>query len=414
MTTYVLGAGIVGVTTAYFLAKAGHQVTVIDAANSIGTAATNSNAGMISPSDAVAWASPEAPLRMLGTLTGRTKDVQITPAMFSRYSRWGLEFLRECTAQRHTHNTLSRLEMCLYSQRTMNELASAEQLEYDQTVDQGILYVYRDATPLAAAAERARLLADHGHQIVMLSADEVVEREPALRAQRGNIAGAAYGVTDATGDARLFTIALAKRCEALGVRFELGVRIKSLEVSNNRVVAAHTDQGRHSGEAFVLCLGSGSAAVARTAGLRLPILPVKGYCVDYPIRSEGVVPQMSGVDERNLVAWSRLGDRLRFTTGAEFGATDSTVTEKALAPIRRTIAEMFPTAADYGNGDVRTGLRPVTPAGSPLVGSTRRDGLYLNTGHGSMGWTMGCGSARVISDLMTGRQPAIGGVGSRG
>lgn len=414
MTTYVLGAGVVGVTTAYFLAQSRSDVVVIDAADTIGAAATNANAGMIAPSDAVAWPSPQAPLRMLKTFLHLSGDVRIGSAMVGRHIPWGLRFLRECTAQRHERNTVARLELALYSQKTMAELVQAENLQYDQSVGPGILYVYSDEVLLDGAAARARLLAEHGHRIDILTADAAIALEPALAPRREVLAGAVHGITDSTGDARLFATDLARRCEGLGVSFQMGVRAEALELHGNRITGVSTNRGRLQGDTFVLCLGSGSAALARTVGLRLPILPVKGYCADYVIRAEDKAPDISGVDEKHLVAWCRLGDRLRFTTGAEFGVGDQTIESRAIQPIRESINEFFPRSADYENGSIRTGLRPMTPGGPPLVGATRYDGLYLNTGHGSMGWTMACGTARAISDVIAGREPAVPTVQARG
>jgi D-amino-acid dehydrogenase len=407
MKTLVLGGGVVGVTTAYFLAKAGHEITVVEEKEGLGLEATAANAGIIAPGHSFAWASPRAPRMLLQSLRGAETAIRVRLGGDLRLYTWGLRFLRECTADRARRNTLVKLRLCQYSQAVMNELVRVEGLEY-HAITRGALYLYRDPGELEAGTKKMALLGEHGQKQEVLDASEVAKLDPVFEPVKQKIAGAIRDLGDSSGDGRLFVENLARVCrDTLGVTIRLGVRVTALRGEGDRIESVLTSAGPLTAENYVLALGVGSPTVARTAGVRLPIYPAKGYSSTFPLRPGGPAPTIPGVDERWLVGWSRLGDRLRLTSTAEFAGYDWGWTPRDFNNILRLARDLFPDAADYDRGQYRACLRPMTPDGPPILGLGRYRNLFFNCGHGHMGWTMACGTARIVTDLMTGRMPEI-------
>jgi len=405
--TLVLGGGVVGVTTAYYLATAGHEVTVVEEKDALGLEATAANAGIIAPGHSFAWASPRAPRMLWQSLRGAETAIRVRLAPDLRLYTWGLRFLRECTAERARRNTLVKLRLCQYSQSVMNELVRAERLEY-HAVTKGALYLYRNAAELEAGTKKMALLAEHGQKQEILGAREVAKLDPVFEPVADKFAGAIRDLGDSSGDGHVFVENLARVCrERLGVVVKLGARVTGLEADGDRIGAALTSQGRLTADNYVLALGVGSPIVARTAGVRLPIYPAKGYSSTFPLKSGGLAPTIPGVDEQWLVGWSRLGDRLRLTSTAEFAGYDWGWMPRDFNNILRLARDLFPDAADYDRGQYRACLRPMTPDGPPILGLGRHRNLFLNCAHGHMGWTMACGTARIVADLMTGRMPEL-------
>ena len=407
MKTLVLGGGVVGVTTAYFLAKAGHEVTVVEEKDGLGLEATASNAGIIAPGHSFAWASPRAPRMLWQSLRGAETAIRVRLAPDLRLYTWGLAFLRECTAERARRNTLIKLRLCQYSQAVMQELVRTERIEY-HAVTKGALYLYRDPAELEAGTKKMALLAEHGQKQEILGASEVAKLDPVFEPVRGKIAGAIRDLGDSSGDAHVFVEQVARVCrEKLGVTIRLDTRVTELRASGDRIDAVVTSDGALTADTYVLALGVGAPIVARTAGVRLPIYPAKGYSSTFPLKPGGLAPTIPGVDERWLVGWSRLGDRLRLTSTAEFAGYDWGWTPRDFNNIRSLASDLFPDAADYERGTFRACLRPMTPDGPPILGLGRHRNLVFNCGHGHMGWTMACGTARIVADLMTGRMPEV-------
>jgi D-amino-acid dehydrogenase len=403
MKVLVLGGGVVGVTTAYYLAREGVEVALLEGAGELGADATAGNAGLIAPGHSFAWASPRAPAMLARSLLGKQTAIQVRLRPDLDLVRWGLRFLRECTTERAQRNTLVKLRLCRYSQRLLDELAREEQIDYLDS-HRGILYLYRDARDLGLGAARMQFLADNGQEVRILDAAGVVELEPAFDAVQHRIAGAVYSPTDASGNAQIFTRRVAEAAERRGARIRLSTRVRALQAAGDRITGVVTDTGVEQADAYVLALGVGSPAVARTVGIRLPIYPAKGYTVNFPLRA-GAAPKTGGVDEEVLVAWAPLGDKLRMTSTAEFTGFDRSVPDASFANIMRVARELFPDAADYTAGERRACLRPMTPDGPPVIGRGRHANLWFNTGHGHMGWTMACGSSRALADLIQGRTP---------
>lgn len=407
MKTLVLGGGVVGVTTAYFLARAGHEVTILEEKDGLGLEASAGNAGIVAPGHSFAWASPAAPAMLLRSLRGDETAIRVRLTADPQFYAWGVRFLRECLPARARRNTLIKLRLCQYSQRVMNELVRAEGIDY-HAVAKGALYLYRDPALLGAGIKKMALLAEHGQKQEILDPAGVAKLDPVFELVRSKIAGAIRDLGDSSGDSRLFTERLGAFCrDRLGVTIKLGARVTALRTGGDRIDAVVTSDGPLTADSYVLALGVGSAGVARTAGVSLPIYPAKGYSSTFPLRPGGLAPTVPGVDEQWLVGWSRLGDRLRLTSTAEFAGYDWGWTPRDFNNILRFARDVFPDAVDFDRGEYRACLRPMTPDGPPILGLGRYRNLFFNCGHGHMGWTMACGTARIVADLMSGRMPEL-------
>jgi D-amino-acid dehydrogenase len=407
MKALVLGGGVVGVTTAYFLAKAGHEVTLVEEKDALGLEATGGNAGIIAPGHSFAWASPRAPRMLWQSLRGAETAIRVRLTADPRLYAWGLRFLRECTSARARRNTLIKLRLCQYSQRVMDELVRAEGIEY-QAIYKGALYMHRDPAEFETGIKKMALLAEHGQKQEILDANALARLEPAFEPIKSKIAGAIRDLGDSSGDSRLFSEALARVArDKHGLAIKLGTRVGALRADGDRIDGVVTSGGLLTADSYVLALGVGAPIVARTAGVSLPIYPAKGYSSTFPLKPGGLAPTISGVDEQWLVGWSRLGNRLRLTSTAEFAGYDWGWTPRDFNNILRLARDLFPEAADYERGEYRACLRPMTPDGPPILGLARHRNLFLNCGHGHMGWTMACGTARIVTDLMTGRMPDL-------
>ncbi len=402
----MLGAGVVGVATAHRLAERGHSVEVVDQRSSVARDTSASTAGLIAPGHSYAWASPSAPAMLLRSLRGHDTSIRVVPRVDLDLARWGLMFLRECTSARARRNTLAKLALAQFSQKALGELAAREGIDYRQAGG-GILYLYRTAEQLERAARLSVLMRENGQQQRVLDGDEVADIEPALKHSSATFAGAIHDSGDATGDPERFTRALAERCEALGVSFRFYTSVKAIQAEGDSVTRVVTDGEDLHADAFVLTMGPGSARIARTAGVRLPIYPAKGYTLTAPIIDGDRAPLVGGIDEGTLVAWSRFGDELRMSATAEFAGYDRRHTARDFVGILAAGNELFPDAVDWSGARYRTGLRPMTPHGAPIIGAGRHDNLFFNTGHGHVGWTMACGSARLVTDLVEGRRPEL-------
>ena len=324
-----------------------------------------------------------------------------------RFWLWGLKFLRNCTTARQRANTLPKLRLCLYSQAATAELLAETGIACHMD-SRGILYLYRHGEKLEAGIANMALLKDHGHVQEVIDVERVVALEPALAGQRQLLAGAILGHRDESGDSFMFTANLAAFCaERLGVEFRYGATIQGLASEGGRITAVDTDKGAVTGDAYVMCLACGSPAILRSAGMNASIYPVKGYSMTFPVAGAKGAPTMGGIDEEALIAWSRLGERVRLTATAEFTGYDTSCTIGDFTPMKRVMRELFPDCGDMDQATYWACLRPMTPDGPPIMGRGRLENLWYNTGHGHIGWTMACGSARIVADLIQRRAPAI-------
>ena len=407
MRIVVLGAGIVGVTTAYELATDGHEVVVVDRQDKAAMETSFSNAGMVSPGHAYTWASPRAPKILWQSIfrddVALRLRLRLDPAMW----RWCWRFLQECTSERAAINTAHKVRLCLYSQERFAEINGRIPIDYDRRT-QGAIYVYRDQDHLDRGVGSMRILTDNGVTLRPVSTEEAVDIEPALAPDSPNIAGAIYCPTDESGDCHKFANAIALHCEAnLGVTFRWSTEVRRIVAEGDRITKVETDKGPVTADAFVLALGSYSPALSRQIGCDMPIYPVKGYALTVPVDGHNGAPSLCGVDEKYLIAWSRLGDRLRVTATADFAGFDRSLNERDFVHMLSTLRNLFPDAGAYDKASRWAGLRPMTPKGTPMLGVSPKRNLFLNTGHGHIGWTMSMGSARVVADVIAGRKPDI-------
>lgn len=412
MKIAVLGAGVVGVTTAWYLCARGHDVVVLDRAAAPALGTSFANGGQISVSQTGPWANPRAPAQVLRWLGREDAPLlfrfRADPALF----KWGVRFLIECLPGRTRRNTLDALALGLYSRAALRELRRELGLDYDQQT-RGILQLYEDRGDFLDASDRAKELTAHGCRVDTLSRDECIAVEPALAYSELRIVGGTYAPEDESGDARRFTEALAARVRAHGVAFRFGVTVTAFqrEADEVRAVRVKESSGATSelfADAYVVCLGSYSTPLMRSAGIALPVYPVKGYSVTIPIDDPEKAPSVSITDEAYKIVVSRLGERLRAAGTAELAGYDTTLNPVRCAAIRDRARLWFPRAADYARVEYWTGLRPATPGNVPIIGGTRFDNVFLNTGHGTLGWTLACGSGKAIAAIVEGEAPEVG------
>ncbi len=406
MRIVVLGGGVIGVTTAYYLAADGHEVVVLDRQKAVGQETSFANAGLIAPGHVYAWASPKAPMILLKSLFREDTALRFHLKADPRMWAWSLRFLANCTAARNRANTLRKLSLCLYSVKVLDELRREAALEFDRTAA-GLLYLYRDPAHFQAGIANMAMLNDNGSTLQAVNPDRIVELEPQLASAKANLAGAIYAPADESGDCLKFTERVAVAAVGHGVVFMFDHDIRDIETSGDRITGVMTDKGRIQGDAYVMALGSFSPLLARDLGVRLPIYPVKGYSLTFPIEDHAGAPIIGGVDEANLVAFARLGDRLRLTATADFAGYDTSYDASHFAGMLRVARDLFPDAAAYDKPSYWACLRPMTPDGPPILGRCGVKNLYLNTGQGHMGWTMAAGCARIVADIVAERKPAI-------
>jgi D-amino-acid dehydrogenase len=411
MHVLVLGAGVIGTTSAWFLRQAGHDVTVIDRQQQPATETSYANGGQISVSHAEPWANPSAPLKVLRWLFRDDAPLLFRPRLDPAQWRWCLAFLSECRPCRTRENIKRIVELGLYSRATLDELRAELDLKYDD-LQRGILHFYTSKAEYDAAQEPARVMRAHGCRLDMVDREELLAIEPALRFTNAEIVGGSMTYEDESGDACTFTRALAERAAAAGVEFRFGTTVVDLEAAGGAVtgVGIRTEEGgyaRLTADAYVVALGSFSAGLVRPLGIDLLIYPAKGYSATLPVEDPARAPTVSLTDDEYKLVFTRLGDRLRIAGTAELSGYDFALSPvRCEALVRRTL-EIFPGVADPAKARFWTGLRPATPSNVPYIGRSRIRNLFLNTGHGTLGWTHSCGSARVLADVVSGRRPAV-------
>ena len=415
MKVIVLGSGIIGTSSAWFLNKAGHDVTVIERQPGVAQETSFANGCQISVSHAEPWANPSAPLKVLKWLGKEDAPLlyRFRPELLQW--RWGMQFLRECTPSRTAYNIRQIVAICEYSRQTLQALRTEAGVDYD-CLTRGILHFYTDKKEFEDSLPAAKLMRDLGCPRDSISADEVIRIEPALASIRDKIVGGDYTATDESGDVYKFTTGLAKKAAEAGVNFQFNTSVTRLLTEGTGASAKITGveiidaEGRHKilrADSFVLAMGSFSVPLVKPLGIDLMIYPGKGYSATYKIKNPDAAPSVSLTDDGYKLVVSRLGDRLRVAGTCELnGYTRELNTTRCEAITRRT-RELFPDACDYENPTYWTGLRPLTPSNIPYIGKTKFSNLFLNTGHGTLGWTMGCGSGRAIAEIVSGRVPDL-------
>jgi D-amino-acid dehydrogenase len=409
MKVAVLGAGIIGVSTAWWLRESGHDVVVLDRCTGPAQETSLANGAQISVSYAEPWANPQAPFKLAKWLFREDAPLLFRPQLDWRQWAWGLAFLRECLPGRLAPNIRAMVRMAEYSRSTLRAMRGDLSIQYEH-LERGILNFYRDPHEFELSQKAAGVMRDFGVERRILSADEVVALEPALAPQRGRIVGGDFTPEDESGDVHLFTVALAERCVAAGVDFRYSTRVTRLISVGGRVEGVEILQpdgsyGTVQADAYVVAMGSYSPLLVRPLGVPCNVYPAKGYSATFPILDPLAAPTVSLTDSSHKVVFSRLGNRLRMAGTAELAGYSRALNPQRCEAMTNLARDLFPGALDFEHVTYWSGLRPSTPSNVPLIGRTRIPNLYLNTGHGTLGWTMGVGSGRALADLLSGRRP---------
>ncbi|WP_338844692.1 D-amino acid dehydrogenase [Massilia sp. W12] len=415
MKVIVLGAGIIGTASAWYLRQAGHDVQVIERAAGPALETSFANGGQISVSHAEPWATPSAPLKVLKWLGQEDAPLlyRFRPEILQW--KWALSFLRECTPARTAANIRQIVAIAEYSRQALIALRQEIGIDY-QHLSRGILHFYTDAKEYENSLPMAALMRDLGCPRENISAEEVVRLEPALAGIRSKIVGGDFTATDESGDVYLFTSALAQKAAQKGVDFRYQTSITRLLVEGSGAAAKVTGvevidaAGRHQvlrADAFVVALGSFSQSLLAPHGISLMIYPGKGYSATYPVINPEAAPTVSLTDDGYKIVISRFGDRLRVAGTCELNGYSRELNNTRCEALTRRTRELFPTACDYDSPVYWTGLRPLTPSNVPYIGKSKISNLFLNTGHGTLGWTMGCGSGKAIAEIVSQRAPEV-------
>lgn len=411
MKVVVLGAGLLGVTSAYFLSQQGHEVIVVDRQASPAAETSFANGGQIAVSHAEPWANPGAPLKLLRWLGKEDAPLLFRLRADPRQWEWGLRFLRECTPARTRRNIGQIIRLGNYSREVLQQLRRDTGIQYDQ-ITEGILHFYTSEKELEAAKASTELMRELGCERDMISAGEAVRIEPALRHIRDRLAGATYTPGDESGDAHRFVQALAKLCQAAGVEFRMSHTVTALRAVGDSI--DHVEMidpdgcfGRIRGDAYIVALGSLSPLLVHPLGIRLAVYPAKGYSVTIPVADASKAYRVSLTDDAYKLVFSRLGSRLRIAGTAEFNGYERDLSHTRCEAILRRVDELFPGAGHNGQAEFWAGLRPATPSNVPIIGRSRVPNLYLNTGHGTLGWTHACGSGKSIARIVSGLTPEV-------
>ena len=406
MKVIVLGGGVVGVTTAYYLGKAGHEVVVVDRQPGPGLETSYANAGEVSPGLAAPWAGPGVPIRTIRWLFMKYGPLVIRPKLDVRMWLWLARMLRNCTAERYALNKSRMVRLAEYSRDCLRELRAGTGIAYDER-SRGTLQLFRTQVQVDDTARDIAVLKQHGVPFELLHRAGCVAAEPALGIVAEKIAGGLRLPEDETGDCHMFTQALARLAQGLGARFMFDTHILKLCSEGSRIVGVETSAGTFVADAYVVALGSYSSLLLSRIGIDILVYPVKGYSITVPIVDPDAAPASTVMDETFKVAITRLGGRIRVGGTAEVAGYDLNLRLSRRAALEHVLSDLFPQGGDIKQANCWCGLRPMTPDGTPIIGPTRYSNLYLNTGHGALGWTMACGSGRILADLLSNRTPEI-------
>lgn len=409
MQIVVIGAGLAGVTAAWYLREAGHSVTVIERHEAAALETSFANGGQISVSHPEPWANPGAPLMILRWLGRHDAPLLFRMPPEPARIRWGLRFLRECLPGRARRNTLAIARLAAYSAERLRVLRKETGIHYEE-LSRGILHLYFSPAELRHGRQQLRILQELGIGARMLGVADCVDVEPALATISHRLAGAMMGTDDESGDAHSFVVELMRCAQQAGVKFVFGASVDRIHVSERRVTSmditdAHGRTGALAADAFVMAAGSYSVGLMEKLGERLPIYPVKGYSATLGLINPLRAPHASITDESRRIVCSRLGNQLRIAGTAELNGYDLSLDPARCNALLRWVEDMFPGACDLSQPHFWAGLRPTTPSNLPMIGRSRYSNLFYNTGHGTLGWTLACGSAQALTDLIDGRDP---------
>jgi D-amino-acid dehydrogenase len=406
MKVIVLGGGVIGVTSAWYLAQAGHEVTVVERQPGVALETSFANAGEVSPGYSAPWAGPGVPLKAIQWLLMHYRPLVIRPNIDLNMVRWGLAMLRNCTSARYELNKGRMVRLAEYSRDCLKALRADTGIAYDQRM-QGTLQLFRTQKQLDGTAADIEVLQRYGVKYELLDRPGFIRHEPALARTQQKFVGGLLLPGDETGDCHAFTTRLAEMAAAKGVTFRFGTSIERLVVERGALTGVQTSAGLLRGDAVLLALGSHSPQLLAPAGIRVPVYPVKGYSITVPITDAAGAPESTVMDETHKVAVTRLGDRIRVGGTAELAGYTLQLHEPRRRTLEHVVTDLFPDGGDVSKASFWCGLRPMTPDGTPIVGGTKVKGLWLATGHGTLGWTMAAGTGRVMADLISGRRPEI-------
>lgn len=406
MKILILGSGVVGVTSAYYLAKAGHEVVVVDRQPAPGMETSFANAGQVSPGYSAPWAGPGIPVKALRWMMMKHRPLVMWPLMEPRLYGWLAQMLANCTEAAYRRNKGRMVRLAEYSRDMLAELRSETGITYDHRTG-GTLQLFRTQKQLDHIHDDTSVLDTYGVPYDVLTPAGCIGAEPALARVSDKFVGGLRLPGDETGDAHQFTQRLAKIAEGLGVIFRQSIDIQGLTTEGGKVSGVRTSAGTLQADLYVVAMGSYSPKLLRPHGIRLPVYPVKGYSITLPIIDADASPVSTVMDETYKVAITRFDDRIRVGGTAELAGFSQVLRGPRRATLAKSVMDMFPDGGDLSKATFWTGLRPMTPDGTPIVGPTTLGNLWTNTGHGTLGWTMSCGSGRVLADLISGRTPDI-------
>lgn len=406
MKIIVLGSGVIGVTTAYYLARAGHEVVVVDRQPKPAQETSFANAGEVSPGYSSPWAGPGVPVKAIKWLLMRHGPLVIWPKLDPVMWIWMLKMLRNCTSARYAVNKSRMIPIAEYSRDCLRALRSEIGIRYDER-SRGTLQLFRKQAQLDHTGGDIAVLKQYGVPYEVLDRDGCIAVEPALAGVREKFVGGMRLPQDETGDCHMFTEALAAEAAKLGVQFKFNTGIERLETEGAKISGVVTIAGTLQADAYVAALGSWSPRLLKPIGVDVPVYPVKGYSITVPVIDEAGAPVSTVMDESYKVAITRLGNRIRVGGTAEISGYSKTLDPERRSTLDHSLTDMFPRGGDLSKATFWCGLRPMTPDGPPVIGATRYSNLHLNTGHGTLGWTMACGSARVLADQLSGKKPDI-------
>jgi len=409
MTTVVLGAGAVGTATAWYLRKAGHEVVLVERQAEAAMETSWGNGGVIHASEVEPWSQPGMPTKIIKWLGKENAPLLLRYSAIPHMMRWGIEFARNCTPERFRENAKSNLHLALHSLKSLQEIGAETGIDYDRAT-RGVLKIYRSRESLDGAQRSTDYLAQHGLLYERVDPERCVDLEPALRDTKPTLAGALYFARDEVGDSNKFTQGLAAAAAARGVQCRFGETVERIETNGGRVRAVVTNKGRIAADIVVAALGSFTSPLLAKNGIRVPIYPVKGVSITFKRAGWNTAPALPVIDDSKLFGLIPIGDRMRISGSAEITGYDATPAVARAEAIIANASFTFPEMKrhfDISKSRVWAGLRPVSPSGTPIIGETRIGGLWINAGHGHLGWTLSCGSGRVIADLIAGRNPGI-------
>lgn len=406
MRVLVLGSGVIGTSIAYYAAKAGHEVSVLDRQPGPALETSFANAGEVSPGYSAPWAGPGVPLKAIKWLLMRHRPLVIWPLLDPAMWRWGAAMLANCTERAYALNKSRMVPIAEYSRDCLKALRGEAGITYDDRA-LGTLQLFRTHKQLDGTAKDIEVLKQYGVPYELLDRDGFVKVEPALASTKDKFVGALRLPGDETGDCFMFTSRLAEMAKALGATFRFDTTVRAISAVNGSVTGVHTDTGVVSAERYVVALGSYSPLLMKPLGIRLPVYPVKGYSITAPIADAKHAPESTIMDESHKVAVTRLGDRIRVGGTAELAGYSLALRQARRATLEHVVTDLFPRGGDVSKASFWCGLRPMTPDGTPVVGPTPIANLLLATGHGTLGWTMAAGTGRVIADLLSEREPEV-------